>query len=217
MKGFFRSFRLRKEWLGYCAYFLTLLLGRTLRKIIVTSPGYDPTMQYLFAFWHGKQLLPILELRHHGTKQAVLVSASRDGDLLATWLKNLGYENIRGSSRHQNISALVGMVRKLKEKYSLGFGVDGPVGPIYRVKPGMTHLARKFRIPIIPVGSAFSQKWVVEKAWDKYEVPKPFTRTALYLGEPIVIDETVDLTACNLALEKAIDRAEAMAKTLLSL
>ncbi|MFX5622524.1 DUF374 domain-containing protein, partial [Acinetobacter baumannii] len=89
------------------------------------------------------------------------ISPSKDGDLLTVWLKKLGYEVIRGSSRHQNISALAGMIRKLKKGYSLGFGIDGPIGPIYKVKPGMTHMAQKLGIPIVPVGSAFSQKWVV--------------------------------------------------------
>ncbi len=206
----------KRQWLGDFAYYLTLLLDKTLRKVVSQHPGYDPSVQYLFAFWHGKQLLPILELKHHRTKRAVLVSASKDGDLLATWLKNLGYEIVRGSSRHQNISALVGMMRKLKEKYSLGFGVDGPIGPIYKVKPGMTHMAQKFKIPIIPVGSAFSRKWIIEKAWDKYEVPKPFAKAAFYLGEPLMIDETLDLATQSQALEKAIDTAEAMAKQLLS-
>lgn len=211
------TLRRKEQWLGYLAYILTLLLSKTLRRRIFKHPKYDPKGQYLFAFWHGKQLLPILELKHHSSKRAVLVSASRDGELLASWLKNLGYEIVRGSSRRQNVSALAGMMRKLKEKCSLGFGIDGPIGPIYKVKPGMTHMAQKFKIPIIPVGSAFSHKWVIEKAWDKYEIPKPFSKAAFYLGEPLMIDETADLALCNSELEKAIDKAEAQAKELLSI
>jgi lysophospholipid acyltransferase (LPLAT)-like uncharacterized protein len=207
--------RVKKRWLGYFAYLLTLFLAKTLRKVVFQHPKYNSRAQYLFAFWHGKQLLPILELQHHGTKRAVLVSASRDGDLLASWLKNLGYDIVRGSSRRQNVSALVGMMRKLREKYSLGFGVDGPIGPIYQVKPGMTYMAQRLKVPIIPVGSAFSQKWTIEKAWDKYEIPKPFAAVALYLGEPLVIEAATDLAACNHKLGKAIDKAEAMAKELL--
>jgi len=210
------ALRFKERWLGYFAYLLTLLLSKTLDKVVSKHPKYDPNAQYLFAFWHGKQLLPILELKKHGAKRAVLVSASRDGDLLAAWLKNLGYEIIRGSSRRQNVSALVGMMRKLEEKYSLGFGIDGPIGPIYKVKPGMTHMAQKFKIPIIPVGSAFSHKWIIEKAWDKYEIPKPFSKAAFYLGEPMFIEDMVDLTLKNHELEIAIDKAEAIAKELLS-
>jgi lysophospholipid acyltransferase (LPLAT)-like uncharacterized protein len=143
------------------------------------------------------------------------VSPSRDGDILTVWLERLGYEIIRGSSRSRNIEALVGMMRKLKEGYSLGFGIDGPIGPIYRVKPGMTHLAQKFNIPIIPVGSAFSRCWVVKKAWDQYEIPKPFSKAALYLGEPFSVSRGADLTESNLALEKLIHAAEEKALALL--
>lgn len=201
--------------LGHLAYYMTVLLGMTLRVVISKHPEYNPKTQYLFAFWHGKQLLPVFELQNHGTKRAVLVSPSRDGDLLSVWLKNLGYEVIRGSSRKQNISALAGMIRKLKEGYSLGFGIDGPIGPIHKVKPGMTHMAQKFGIAIIPVGSAFSRRWVFEKAWDKYEIPKPFAKAVFYLGKPFYIEKEVDLAISNDMLEGLITEAENLARKLL--
>lgn len=207
--------RFKSRILGHVAYYMTLLLGMTLRVVISKHPEYNPKTQYLFAFWHGKQLLPVFELQNHGTQRAVLVSPSRDGDLLSIWLKNLGYEVIRGSSRKQNISALAGMIRKLKEGYSLGFGIDGPIGPIHKVKPGMTHMAQKFGIAIIPVGSAFSRKWVFEKAWDKYEVAKPFAKAVFYLGKPFYIEKEADLAVSNDMLERLINDAEKTAKTLL--
>src|SRR5665213_2882346 len=99
----------------------------TLRVTIIKPPEYDQHQPYLFAFWHGKQFLPVTEFRLHKTKHAVLVSSSKDGDILTTWLQCLGYEIIRGSSRNQNVSALAGMIRKIKEGCSLGFGIDGPI------------------------------------------------------------------------------------------
>lgn len=207
--------RFKSRILGYVAYYITLLLGMTLRVVISKHSEYNPKTQYLFAFWHGKQLLPVFELQNHGTRRAVLVSPSRDGDLLTIWLKNLGYEVIRGSSRKQNISALAGMIRKLKEGYSLGFGIDGPVGPIYKVKPGMTHMAQKFGIAIVPVGSAFSRRWIVEKAWDKYEIPKPFAKAVFYLGKPFYIEKEADLAVSNVELEGLIAEAEIAAEKLL--
>jgi len=107
------------------------------------------------------------------------------------------------------------MMRKLKAGYSLGFGIDGPIGPIYKVKPGMTHMAQKFKIPIIPVGTAFSRSWVAEKAWDKYEIPKPFAKAVFYLGKPFTIEKEADLATSNDMLERLIIQAEITAKTLL--
>lgn len=207
--------KFKRKILGLLAYGIANLLRTTLTVEVISHPDYQINQQYLFAFWHGKQFLPVLELQNHETKRAVLVSPSKDGDLLSVWLKKLNYEIIRGSSRHKNISALVGMMRKLKEGHSLGFGIDGPIGPIYKVKPGMTHMAQKYQIPIIPMGSAFSRKWIIAKAWDKYEIPKPFAKAVLYIGKPIWIGENLDLQVANLDLEEAIHRSEAEAHTLL--
>ena len=205
----------KRRVLGYLAYYVNFFLKRTVSMTWVTDPEYQVGKQYLFAFWHGKQWLPVLALTRHSVKRAVLVSTSGDGDLLALCLRKLGYEIIRGSSRHQNISALSSMVRKLKMGYSLGFGIDGPVGPIHKVKPGMTYLAQKFQIPIIPVGSAFACVWVFKKAWDKYEIPKPFSKAVFYLGKPFMVESGEDLEQSNRLLEEAIIQAESKAKTLL--
>lgn len=198
------------RFLGLVAYYVTSLLYKTLRVRLEMHPEYDPKQQYFGAFWHGKQLLPVLSLTRepHQTKQAVLVSPSRDGEILTTCLKKLGYEVMRGSSRQNNIGALSQMVRKLKDGYSLGFGIDGPIGPIYKVKPGMTHLAQKFGIGIIPIGSAFSRKWVIHKAWDKFEIPKPFSKAVIYLGRPLTVPKSAELEDINLQLEQAIHAAE---------
>jgi len=208
--------KLKSKILGLLVYFVISLLRKTLRIRIDYHPDYVKTKPYLFAFWHGKQLLPVVLLRKlHFTKGAVLVSPSRDGDLLSSVLEKFGYEIIRGSSRDRNISSLANMMKKLKQDYSLGFGVDGPIGPLYTVKPGMTHMAERAQIAIIPVGSAFKRKWIFEKAWDKFEVPKPFTKAALYLGKPIHIEKGADLEACNRKLEIAIHEAEEKALSLL--
>jgi len=73
---------LKSRILGYMAYYITLLLGMTVRVVISKHPEYNSKTQYLFAFWHGKQLLPVFELQKHETRRAVLVSPSRDGDML---------------------------------------------------------------------------------------------------------------------------------------
>lgn len=206
---------LKSRLLGNLIYFIITLLRKTLTVVVVNDIKYQPDQPFLFAFWHGKQLLPILELQRHKTKRAVLVSPSRDGDLLTAWLENLHYEVIRGSSRRGNIGALKAMIRFLKAGYSLGFGIDGPVGPIYKVKPGMTHMAQRCGIAIVPVGSAFSRRWVAQKAWDRYEIPKPFSKAVFYLGQPLYIAKDADLEASNQALEAAIQAAELNAQHLL--
>jgi lysophospholipid acyltransferase (LPLAT)-like uncharacterized protein len=206
---------LKSRILGMLVYSIASVLRKTLRVKVIQDGEYRPNRQYLFAFWHGKQFLPVLELIHHQTLRAVLASSSKDGDILEVWLKKLGYEIIRGSSRHNNISAMVAMMRKLKEGASLGFGIDGPIGPLHTVKPGMTHMAQKLQIPIIPVGSVYESKWVFEKAWDKYELPRPFSRALFYLGKPILIAKEENLEEANQRLEQYIHAAEATARRLM--
>lgn len=206
-----------RKILGLLLYIVSYLLYKTLKITRVNHEGYRQDTPYLFAFWHGKQFLPIFNLiKYHRTKGAVLVSPSRDGDILTTWLKQLGYEVIRGSSRKGNVSALVGMMRKIKQGESIGFGIDGPIGPIHIVKPGMTHMAQKYNVEILPMGSAFSRKWVFEKAWDKFELPKPFSRAVYYMGKPFVVPVNADLDHYNVLLEQQIHDAEAQAVKLLS-
>lgn len=205
----------REQLLGTVLYYVTRTLHSTLRVVVAEHPEYRADEPYLFAAWHGKQFLPVLELTRHRTPRALLVSPSRDGEILATLIQKLGSEVLRGSSRHNNVAALVAMMRKLKEGYSVGYGIDGPIGPIHKVKPGMTHMAQKLGIKIVPVGTAFSRKWVAEKAWDKYEIPKPFAKAALYLGKPISIAKTADLEQCNHELECRLHEAEAEAKKLI--
>lgn len=196
------------RFLGVLLYYLTWLLHQTLRVEIKHHPNYNIKQQYLGAFWHGKQFLPVFDMARHQTKRAVLISSSKDGEILSAWLEKIGYTVIRGSSRHNNVSALVQMLRALKRGYTIGYGIDGPIGPIYQVKPGMTHMAQKVGVEIIPIGSAFSRKWIVKKAWDQYEIPKPFAKAILYIGKPIQILASDDLESCNELLATRIHEAE---------
>ena len=198
--------------LGLSAYYIASFLYRSLRTQCITHPLYCPHTPYLFAFWHGAQFLPVFTLRQqHRTPRAVLVSPSRDGDILSIWLEKLGYKVLRGSSRARNIQALTSMLRILKQGYSLGFAIDGPIGPPYQVKPGMTHMAQKLGIPIVPVGSAYRRSFRSEQSWDKYMLPYPGTKAACYLGEPLVIPKQALLGPYNQLLKEQIHAAQTQA------
>lgn len=211
------NYKNKRYWWGFLAYCLSKLIYCTLRVKIIRHPQYINHIPYLFAFWHGKQFLPVFELiRHHQTDGAVLVSPSKDGDILTVWLQKMGYKVMRGSSRHNNIKALAMMMRKLKQGLSIGFGVDGPIGPIYQVKPGMTHMAQRTQVGIVPLGVAFSRKWIFAKAWDRYELPKPFSQAICYFSEPLHITEDADLDQSNRILEDRLKAAETFAAELLN-
>jgi lysophospholipid acyltransferase (LPLAT)-like uncharacterized protein len=200
---------------GTAAFWGTKLLKYTLQIKVQAHPDYKNDQPYLFAFWHGKQLLPVLQLVRHNTPNTALVSPSRDGELLAVWLQKLGYDIVRGSSRDNNVRSTVQLLQRLQAGHSVGFGVDGPIGPMYQVKPGIIYMAQKCNIPIVPLGSAFSRKWLFNKAWDHYQVPKPFARAGYYIGEPIIINKNTDLERANIELGYLLHRAECKAAELL--
>lgn len=198
------------------AFFLIRLLYSSLKVKLKLHPSYDPKGQYLGAFWHGKMVVPMFASRIHQTKMAVLVSPSKDGDIISAWLNKLGYETVRGSSRKNNVGSLAEMLRKLKEGYSIGIIVDGPLGPIHKVKPGIVHMAQKLEILIAPVGVAIKRKWVFP-SWDRFELPKPFSEAAMFSGEPISVPKDADLKTYIELVEKGIKEAERMAESMIGM
>lgn len=200
--------------IGNTAHLASRLLITTMRINVQKHESIDYSQPHLFAFWHGKQLLPAITLsKMVRTPKCVMASPSRDGAMLAVFLQKFGYEILRGSSRDNNVRALLAMKNKLQNGYSIGFGIDGPIGPMHVVKPGIVFLSQKCNIPIIPVGCAFNNNWVFHKAWDKFQVPKPFAKAAMVLAEPYTVSPETDIeTACR-ELERRLFAAEEHART----
>ncbi len=198
---------------GNAVFWLLRSLTTTLRTQVHRHWSINHNSTYLFAFWHGKQFLPGVSLvKMHQTPNFVLVSPSRDGDILTVYLKNFGYNVLRGSSRDNNVRALIIMKKQIENGVSIGFGTDGPIGPIHMVKPGVVYLSKKCNVPIIPVGSAFSHHWTFNKAWDKFEIPKPFSKASLVLGEPFLVTQDMEIKDACLELNKRINLSEEQAK-----
>lgn len=207
-----RFLRKNPRLVGNGAYYILSMLKWTLRFKIIMSPKIDTQQQYLLAFWHGKQLLPALyKFTDHKTPLCALVSPSRDGALLSTFLNKLGYETVRGSSRDGGARALLEIKSKLEQGYSMGIAVDGPIGPMHEVKPGIIFLAKKLNLPVIAVGSASSRFWQFRKAWDKFQLPKPFAKCALVFSDPITIDHNAEVNDECRRLENLLHNLEEQA------
>jgi len=203
------------ETLSIFAFYLARILYSTIRMRVVFHPDYDKDKQCLGAFWHGNLFLPLFFSNQHQTKMAVLVSPSRDGDIICDWLRRVGYETIRGSSRRNNVAALAEMFRKLKDGYSIGIIVDGPLGPRHKVKPGIVHMAQKLSVEIVPVGTAVTRKWMFN-SWDKFELPKPFCKGALYCNKPISVPLEASLEEFSSIVEQKLLEADKIAHSLLN-
>lgn len=201
---------------GSVAYFGTKLLVKSLRAKLYQHPSVNHQQQCVYGFWHDKQFTPIMLLAGFGHgKYAALVSASNDGNLLAGWLSKLGYHLVRGSSSRKALSGLVNLISAAKQGYKIGIAADGPRGPRHQAKAGAAYIAFKAKIPLVPLGVAYSSKWQFDKAWDKYQLPKPFSTLTFYFGEPIYVHDCNDLEALNQQVTEAIQLADQKAQQIL--
>lgn len=149
-----------------------------------------PNSQAAVAIWHRNSIGCLLSYAHK--RMAILVSLSFDGTVIAYVAKFFGIHSARGSSSRGGMEAFKQLLRFHKEGYDLGITVDGPRGPIYKVKPGIIAAASRTGMPILPFAAIAENEWVLHKAWDSFRVPKPFTRIFQVYGDPIVVPKTTD-------------------------
>ena len=140
---------------------------------------------FIYAFWHGRQFL--LFHNHRNSGVVIPASESRDGEIQAGILRRFGFDVVRGSSKRKGDRALLGLVDGLRKGRDIALAVDGPRGPIFEVKQGVTYLAGKLNKPIVPVSTSAKRFWILEQIWDKYLLPVPFTKGDIVYGEPIFV------------------------------
>ena len=159
---------------------------------------------YIFAFWHNRQVF--FTTTHGRQGFHVMVSLSRDGEIIAKVMDLSGIGAVRGSSSRGSSTALREMIAIRKRGEGMGISPDGPKGPVYEVKPGVLYLAQKLKIPIVPITNALTNKLVLKRSWDQFQVPLPFGRGVVGHGEPIWIAESDDLEAKAREVKEALDR-----------
>lgn len=138
----------------------------------------------IYAVWHDRLLLLPYLYGHRGSR--VLASRSRDGELVARWIRRFGLEPVRGSSTRGGGEALRLLTRALRSGYEVVVVPDGPKGPREVLKPGVIALARLTGAPIVPMALGASREWRL-RSWDEFRIPKPFARCVMRFGEPIYV------------------------------
>jgi lysophospholipid acyltransferase (LPLAT)-like uncharacterized protein len=187
---------------------LLRLLNRTLRYETIDlsiQPSIPPAVQ-VWCFWH-RCLIPCACYFHDKTKPAVLISQSFDGELIARTIERLGFLSARGSSSRGGGSGLWSLAKALEGGYPAVFTADGPRGPVYRVKPGVVKLAQATGYPIGTFYLHPEKAWVL-RSWDRFLIPKPFSRVAVSWGRNIEApqsDDPVVMEAKRLEVEAALE------------
>jgi len=139
-------------------------------------------------FWHEYMLLPFyLQGRTH---TAILTSQHPDADWLAESASHLGFRTVRGSTFRGGGRALLEIVRNLPD-YNIGIALDGPRGPRRKMARGAVYLSSKMGIPLVPYGIGYDNPWRMH-SWDRYAVPRPYSRARLVTGPRLHIPSDLD-------------------------
>jgi hypothetical protein len=171
------------------AAFLRLCISTWRRRWMESQTDPTVTGPVIYCVWHNR--IPVAlasadfgEAKWPHDGMAAMISASRDGGLLANIVERFGVQPIRGSSSRRGPQALLEATTWLERNYSVVMTPDGPRGPAYRIQDGIIQLAKLSGRPIIPV-SSFTHWKIRLKSWDRLQIPLPFTRCDIIHGDPI--------------------------------
>jgi lysophospholipid acyltransferase (LPLAT)-like uncharacterized protein len=165
---------------GVALYWLMRAIGATVRFEVIGWEHHTEAEPLIYCFWHNRIPIATYFWRRRGI--VVMSSRSFDSEYIARFIQRFGYGAARGSSTRGARAALIQMIRAVKSGKSAAFTVDGPKGPIYQAKPGALLLAAKSGAAILPFCISLERCWRLP-SWDRIELPKPFTRAVVVIGE----------------------------------
>jgi lysophospholipid acyltransferase (LPLAT)-like uncharacterized protein len=198
------------------------LINATSRWRIENDAVFEPFLKsgspVIAAFWHGRlaampRVFRVFDSGH------VLISAHKDGELIARLVEALGYSTVRGSTARQKpgqthavdkggAAALRNLTRILRGGGRVAITPDGPRGPRMRVSAGTILLGALSGVPIVPISNSASFA-IRFKSWDQFLLPLPFGRVHVAIGEPITVPRDADertLEALRQTLEERLNR-----------
>ncbi|HEX6861898.1 MAG TPA: lysophospholipid acyltransferase family protein [Thermoanaerobaculia bacterium] len=165
--------------------------------------------RFILAFWHRHLLL--MPYSYRGKGISVLVSQSKDGELIARTVARLGIDSSRGSSSRGGVAGMRTLLRKAGEGWDIAFTPDGPRGPASEVQPGVILAAAATGFPIQPVALAATKAKRLN-SWDRFLIPLPFSCVHFVYGEPLAVERRGDPAAAAAELKRRLDAAEAEAE-----
>ncbi len=152
--------------------------------IEINNPQIKPC---IYAMWHENQFCI------HGIKDKahlnVLISNSTDGEIIARTVEKWGFKVVRGSSARKGcVTSTMQLITRLNEGECAALMVDGPHGPLHKVKKGAFTLAKETGAPIVPVHWYSAEKtFITLPSWDKMKTPFGNCNIINLYGEPIYV------------------------------
>lgn len=186
------------------------IVGLTLRFEVIAEEGAIPATpppKGIFCFWHQCTLPCTYYFRKYPV--VIIISRSFDGELITRTLARFGYQAVRGSSSRGGADALMQLKNHLSQGLAAIFTADGPRGPIYKSKMGPVKLAQMTGDPIGSFYLLPERTWTIN-SWDRFFVPKPFSRVIVSWSRSVVVPASADdeqLEEKRQELDAALERA----------
>lgn len=194
--------------MGHVVWGLITLVCASLRKKIILRGATGDILgkqQCIVALWHNRTFTPCYMYRYrveHTVPMSMLTSASKDGALLSTVAEDYGMRTVRGSSHRRGAAGFRDMLRELESGCCMCITPDGPKGPRYKSRAGVIRLASVSGLPILPACIDIPSCWRINKAWDGFVIPKPFSKVTLLVREPLYVPADIDEATQKEYMEK---------------
>ena len=213
-KYWFRQIKKFPSWIFFLPAKTLDLLSVIMRHEIIDPNGYlteynkPGARQVIGIVWHNRLLFfPSMCPRKARRRTVAVISASRDGQYIADLIAQFGIKSVRGSSSRNAVKVLYDAFKSLKGGSFIAMTPDGPRGPKYQMHKGAIQLASKMGVPIVPLAVNYSSYWEL-KSWDRFQIPKPWSKITLVVGDEITVP--ADLTpeafeAYRLKVENALN------------
>ncbi len=201
---------------GIILYLFSVLVYRTCRFTIIGFEQIEELIStnkpVIVTSWHGNTMTVLATMRRYYDPKTVAIFFPDDssGEALAEFVRMLGMDptliNLEGDPSLNMSLKLLRVIRQIKSGKNSLIHPDGPKGPAYVVKPGLTAIAKITGATIIPLGCYCRNAYHINR-WDRYTLPLPFSKVHIQIGSPLsVTKEIKDLSETNKYLENLLNR-----------
>jgi lysophospholipid acyltransferase (LPLAT)-like uncharacterized protein len=193
-----------------------------------TASTGDPV---ILAHWHGMIMMVTGYYTRHLDARRFIIVVPDDprGAVLTEWARRWGSDTFALSMHEDSLVAarrLLALIRQMRPDSAVAEGrpesprgkslyiiPDGPAGPSRQPKTGVLFIAQRTGAPIVPT-AAFTATALHVPRWDRYVVPFPYSRIAVFAGEPLVVKPDEDIDQARAALRERLNDAESRAERL---
>lgn len=205
--------RLLLKFVPLTASLVMRLLNVSIRKEIIgvdlLRSIWERGEHVIIPFWHDQLFL--LVFGYPGKHAKLLISSSKDGELLARTMKYFDHDTVRGSSSRGGRAAFKKMLDLCQEGVDIVLTPDGPRGPRHELKDGVIQLARMSGRPVMPLAFVCSRGHRFE-SWDRFLFPYPFARGVYSFGDPVYFDKKEGVDGFRERLNKAMQDNQQLAE-----